>query len=57
MDNSEASYNKNMLQNEKYMIFYITNVKTVDSHSKYLGLPMVFLRSKNSIFSLINEKI
>lgn len=46
-----------ILQNGKYTIYYIMNVKTIDSHSKYLRLLVVFGRSKKAIFSLVNELI
>ncbi|MCH94768.1 reverse transcriptase-like protein, partial [Trifolium medium] len=32
-------------------------VKTVDNHSKYLGLPVVFGRSKKLIFSLVIDRV
>jgi ribonuclease HI len=32
-------------------------VKTVDTHSKYLGLPVVFGRSKKLIFSLVIDRV
>ncbi|MCI69905.1 hypothetical protein A2U01_0091168, partial [Trifolium medium] len=32
-------------------------VKTVVSHAKYLGLPVVFGRSKKAIFSLVTDRV
>lgn len=46
LEKSEASLSRNVLDEVKDMIRNRMNVKTVLSHSKYLGLPVVFGRSK-----------
>jgi hypothetical protein len=41
-----------MLEEDKDMICNITIVKIVISHTKYLGLPLVFGRSKKEISTI-----
>jgi hypothetical protein len=33
------------------------DVKAVTSHSKYLGLPVIFGRSKNEVFSFVRDRV
>jgi ribonuclease HI len=57
LDKSEVSFSRNVRNEEKDMIRNRMGVKTVDTHSKYLGLPVVFGRSKKLIFSLVIDRI
>jgi ribonuclease HI len=57
MDKSEVSFSQNVRNVDKDMICNRMGVKTVDTHSKYLGLPVVFGRSKKLIFSLVIDRI
>jgi hypothetical protein len=33
------------------------DVKAVTSHSKYLGLPVIFGKSKNEVFSFVRDRV
>ncbi|CAJ2652835.1 unnamed protein product [Trifolium pratense] len=57
LDKSEVSFSQNVRNEEKEMIRNRMGVKTVDNHSKYLGLPVVFGRSKKLIFSLVIDRV
>lgn len=57
VDKSEASYSRNVLTNDKEMICNMMVVKTIESHSRYLGLHVVFGRSSKTIFSLVIDRI
>jgi hypothetical protein len=57
LDKSEVSFSRNMLNEEKEMICNKMGVKTVDTHSRYLGLPVVFGRSKKVVFSLVQDRV
>ncbi|XP_045789329.1 uncharacterized protein LOC123884299 [Trifolium pratense] len=57
LDKSEVSFSQNVRNEEKDMIRNRMGVKTVDNHSKYLGLPVVFGRSKKLIFSLVIDRV
>lgn len=50
LDKFEASFSGNMHDEVREMICNEMDVKTVMSHTKYLGLPVVFGRSKKEIF-------
>jgi hypothetical protein len=57
LDKSEASFSRNVPEEDKDMICNMMSVKTVMSHTKYLGLPLVFGRSKKEIFSFIVDRV
>jgi len=57
LDKSEESFSRNVREEEKEMICNKMNVKTVMSHTKYLGLPVVFGRSKKEIFSFVIDRV
>jgi hypothetical protein len=42
---------------DKEMICQQIDIKTVTSHSRYLGLPVVFGRSKKDVFSFVQERV
>jgi hypothetical protein len=46
-----------MPENEKIMICNKIGVKIVTFHSKYLGLPVVFGRSKKEVFSFVKDRV
>ncbi|XP_058756923.1 uncharacterized protein LOC131630149 [Vicia villosa] len=57
LDKSEVSFSQNVREEDKGMIRSMMGVKTVANHSRYLGLPMIFGRSKKEIFSLVVERV
>ncbi|CAJ2638124.1 unnamed protein product [Trifolium pratense] len=57
LDKSEVSFSQNVRNEDKDMIRNRMGVKTVDTHSKYLGLPVVFGRSKKIIFSFVIDRV
>lgn len=57
LDKSEASFSRNVHDEVKDMIRNRMEVKTVMSHSRYLGLPVVFGRSKKEIFSFVIDRV
>jgi hypothetical protein len=57
MEKSEVSYSRNVPIENKEMIFNKMGVKTVDTHSRYLSLPVVFGRSKKVVFSLVQDRV
>ena len=57
LDKSEASFSRNVRDEEKEMICNQMNVKTMMSHTRYLGLPVVFGRSKKEIFSFVIDRV
>jgi hypothetical protein len=57
LDKSEVSYSRNVLSREKEIICNKMDVKAVTSHSKYLGLPVIFGRSKNEVFSFVRDRV
>lgn len=46
-----------MEENVIISIHWEMGVKTILRHAKYLGLPMVFGRSKKEIFALVKERV
>ncbi|XP_058749287.1 uncharacterized protein LOC131622279 [Vicia villosa] len=57
LEKSEASYSRNVREEVKLLIQNRMRVKTVARHSKYLGLPVIFGRSKKEIFRLVIERV
>ncbi|XP_045797887.1 uncharacterized protein LOC123892085 [Trifolium pratense] len=49
--------NKYQLASEKNIICNKIEVKPVTSHSRYLGLPVIFGRSKKEVFAFVQDKI
>lgn len=56
LDKSEVSFSRNVPVSEQQMICEKMEVKTVHSHVRYLGLPVVFGRSKRDIFSFVQNR-
>jgi hypothetical protein len=57
MDKSEASFSRNVLEADSQFICNMMGAKTVASQQRYLGLPVVFGRSKKVIFSFIKDRV
>ncbi|PNY16580.1 ribonuclease H, partial [Trifolium pratense] len=57
LEKSEVSFSRNLPTIEKNMICNKIDVKAVTNHSKYLGLPVIFGRSKKEIFASVQERI
>lgn len=57
LDKLETSFSQNMLFDEKNMISNLMGVKTVETHSRYLGFPISFGRSKKVIFKFVSERV
>ncbi|CAL5214002.1 unnamed protein product [Lathyrus oleraceus] len=49
MEKSETSFSRNVVDEAKDMINKRMDFKTVMTHSKYLGLPVVFGRSRRKL--------
>ncbi|XP_058746012.1 uncharacterized protein LOC131618873 [Vicia villosa] len=56
LDKSEVSFSQNVCEEDKDMIRARMGVKAVTNHKRYLGLPVIFGRSKKEIFSLVVER-
>jgi hypothetical protein len=56
LDKSEVSFSHNVQNEDKDMIRRM-GVKIVDTHSKYMGLPVMFGRSKKIIYSLVIDRV
>ncbi|XP_058760958.1 uncharacterized protein LOC131634318 [Vicia villosa] len=57
MEKSEVSFSQNVRDEDRNLIRNRMCVKTVDRHSKYLGLPVIFGRSKKEIFAMGVERV
>lgn len=57
LDKSEALFSRNVSEEDKDLICARMGVTTVLNHSKYLGLPEVFGRSKKDIFSIVVDRV
>ncbi|XP_058736181.1 uncharacterized protein LOC131608553 [Vicia villosa] len=57
LEKSEASYSRNVCDVVKLTIQNRIQIKTVARHSKYLGLSVIFGRSKKEIFKLVIERV
>lgn len=56
-DKSEVSFSTNVSVTTRDCMKSKLNFRAVGSHSKYLGLPVVFWRKKKEVFSLVNDII
>ncbi|XP_058741794.1 uncharacterized mitochondrial protein AtMg00310-like [Vicia villosa] len=57
LDKSEVSFSRNISEADAQMIRLRMGVKTVENHSKYLGLLVVFGRSKKDIFAMVIDRV
>ncbi|XP_058764549.1 uncharacterized protein LOC131638009 [Vicia villosa] len=56
-EKSEASFNSNVKLEDKVNIQNMMGVNTVQRHTKYLGIPIIFCRSKKDIFKLVVDRV
>ncbi|XP_058723191.1 uncharacterized protein LOC131594996 [Vicia villosa] len=56
-EKSEASFSSNVSNADKANIQNIMRVNTVQRHTKYLGIPLIFGRSKKDIFKLVVDRV
>ncbi|XP_058783487.1 uncharacterized mitochondrial protein AtMg00310-like [Vicia villosa] len=57
LDKSEASFSQNVAESEKNLIRNKMGVKTIEAHTKYPGLPVLFGRSKKVVFSQVIDRV
>ncbi|CAI8614534.1 unnamed protein product, partial [Vicia faba] len=57
LDKYEASFSQNVSDSVTEMIRNRMGINTVQSHSRYLGLSVVFGRSKKEVFSLVLDHV
>lgn len=57
VDKSVVVFNKCLLTHVRRCVTNVLNIKEVVSHDKYLGLPTVFLRSKEFFFANLRDRI
>lgn len=57
LDKSKASFSQNVREEDKDMIRSRMGVKTMQRHSKYLGLPIMFGRSEKEIYGLVIKRV
>ncbi|XP_058762882.1 uncharacterized protein LOC131636268 [Vicia villosa] len=56
-DKSEVSFSSNVSEEAKDRVKEILRFQGVNHHSRYMGLPVVFRRSKKEVFQLVIEKV
>ncbi|XP_057416032.1 uncharacterized protein LOC130710699 [Lotus japonicus] len=56
-DKTELSFSQNVPQQLSSLIRNRMEVKAVDTHERYLGLPTIIGRSKKAIFSSVQERL
>lgn len=56
-EKSEASFIRNVVERDINIILNRMWVNTVEAHTRYLGLPMLFGRSKKLVFLQVIEKV
>lgn len=57
LDKSKVSFSRNMVEAGANLIRSRLGIKTVVNHSKYLGLSVVFGRSKRDIFAMVIDRV
>jgi exonuclease III/ribonuclease HI len=57
LDKTEASFSRNVPNEDKHMICNMMGVKAVEAQSRYLGFPIPFGRSKKVVFSFVMDRI
>ncbi|XP_058762699.1 uncharacterized protein LOC131636069 [Vicia villosa] len=57
MEKSEVSFSRNDPDHCKDLICNRMRVKTVENHSKYLGLPVMFGRSRKDVISFVMDQV
>ena len=56
-DKFELSFSRNVPKDRRTLIQWWLNIKAIESHVKYLGLPTFVGRSKKQIFEFVKEKV
>lgn len=56
-DKSEASFSSNVKQEERETIQRMMGITTIQRHTKYLGISIIFGRSKEEIFKLVVGRV
>ncbi|CAJ2671909.1 unnamed protein product [Trifolium pratense] len=57
LDKSEASFSRNVQNEDKNMICNMMGAKAVEAQSRYLGFPIPFGRSKKVVFSVVMDRV
>jgi len=57
LDKSELSFSQNVLEDIRNAFQGWCKIKAVDSHSKYLGLPVFIGRSKQQVFNFVQDRV
>lgn len=57
LDKSQVSFSQNVIEADAHMTRSMMGVKEVVNHSKNLGLPVVYERSKRDIFAMVIDKV
>lgn len=57
LDKSEISFSRNVPDDRKIMFQGWMQIKAVESHSKYLGLPTFVGRSKHQVFNFVQDRV
>jgi len=57
LEKTEASFSRNVPNEDKHMIYNMMGVKVVEAQSRYLGFPIPFGRSKKVVFSFVMDRI
>lgn len=56
-DKFEVSFSRNVPDIEKNIICNKMEIKVVTSHTRYLGLPVIFGRSKKEVFAFVQDRV
>jgi hypothetical protein len=57
LDRSEMSFSQNVHEEKKLLFQGWMQIKAVENHSKYMGLPAFVGRSKQQVFNFVQEKV
>ncbi|GAU21787.1 hypothetical protein TSUD_329120, partial [Trifolium subterraneum] len=57
LDKSEASFSRNVRNEDKDMICNMMGAKAVEAQSRYLGFPIPFGKSKKAVFSFVMDRV
>jgi len=57
LDKSEISFNRNVPDDRKILFQGWMQIKVVECHSKYMGLPAFVGRSKKQVFNFVQDRV
>jgi len=57
LDKSEISFSRNVPDDRKILFQGWMQIKAVECHSKYLGLPAFVCRSKKQVFNFFQDRV